>query len=450
MGGPVPGSRDVGATPGTVPVRAAGGAAGNGARSAAEHPISHYFFSALLEARVRNEGEAKPFGRLWDIGVRDTGTYPQAVSLEVRTPGGQRRVLAWSAVKSLGASEIILRPGGEAALEADFWVRRDVLDDQVVDVSGARVLRVNDVHLLWAEGRLTLGHVEIGALGLLRRLGVERLAQFLMQWLFDYTIKDRFVSWRYVEVVAPGGSPGGMRMTAALATSLMEVRPAELADILEQLGTQDRQALFNTLSPEAAADTLEKVDPGVQRSLLSQEEPGKAADILEEMPSQEAADVLRDLHGPDAQRILNKMETGAAESVRTILAHEESTAGGVMSTLCIEAAPEEPAGQLMERVRRAAPEAEVLSHIYVLDPARRLLGVLTMRELLAAPPDAKVEDIMVREVVEARPDLRVADLARLFIKYGFRNIPVVDERGVFLGAVRLRHVLRAIGPLLKE
>jgi len=412
----------------------------------AQPPAGTYcYLSNLLGTRVFADGEAAPLGRLRDIGFRAGAPYPPAVGLEVAARKGGAIVLPWQAVAEFSPSRILARKSNEPPPQADFWVRRDVLDDQVVDLSGAKVRRVNDVQLLYAEGRLVPAHVEIGVRGILRRLGVERPVLALLHWLFDYTPKERFVSWRHVQVMGPGGV-----RVATLADRLADLHPAEIADILEELGVQERQALLHTLDPETAADALEEADPDVQRTFMAQEEPGKAADILEEMPAQEAAELLRELPDPEAQRIISRMELEAAEDVREILAHEEESAGSVMSTSCIEVRPDDTAGDVLDFVRARAEEIGVVNIIYLLDEARRLVGVVSLRELLAAPPDARLASLMTTHLVKVEPDASLRDLARLFAKYGLRAIPVVDENGEFLGAVRLKDVLTELAPMVRE
>jgi magnesium transporter len=317
-----------------------------------------------------------------------------------------------------------------------------------VDVSGAQVLRVNDVHLIYSERKLIFGHVEVGMLGILRRLRFDRFVVWLVRWLFDYTIKESFVTWRHIQVLSPGGVPGGLRVST-LPARLADVHPAELADIMEDLGTKDRQVLFNGLPVEAAAEALEEVTPEYQRTLVAQGEPDRVADILEEMPSQEAAEVLRDM-GPDAQTIINRMDAESAQTMKTILAHEEKTAGGVMATLCVEAKPEEHAPAVLERMRSLAGDVEVFDYVYVLDGERHLLGVLSLRELIHADGQVALETIMTRHVITAGPDTPLRDVARSFVKYGVSAIPVVDAQNVFLGAVRVNSALEETASLAPE
>ncbi len=410
--------------------------------------VEFYNLSDLLGCPVRYENETRPFASLYDIGGSTATAYPLAAALEVSPRKGSRMQLPWSAVTSMTTRETVVRRTTDPAPAADFWARRDVLDDQVVDVSGAQVLRVNDVHLIYSDNKLIFGHVEIGMRGILRRLRFEKAVNFLTQWLFDYTIKDSFVTWRHIQVMSPGGVPGGLKVDK-LSDRLAGIHPAELADILEQLGVTDRQALFNSMSVETAADALEEVTPEYQRTLVSHGEPGRVADILEEMPPDEAAEVLRDL-GPDAQNIINRMEDDAASELQTILSHKEKSAGGVMDTNCIEAQPNDTAASILERIPKLTETVEVYSLIYIVDGSRVLQGVLSLRELFRAPPEATLKSLISHELITVNPETRLKDVAREFAKYGFQAVPVIDDQGVLLGVVRYDNVLSELADLLND
>jgi len=412
-------------------------------------PVVFYNLSDLLGCPVRYEDERRPFAHLCDIGGSTLTAYPLSTALEL-TPckGRAHSFLPWSAVLSMTVAETVVRRTTETAPPADFWARRDVLDDQVVDVSGAQVLRVNDVHLIYSNNKLIFGHVEIGLRGILRRLRFERTVNFLAQWLFDYTIKDSFVTWRHIQVMSPGGVPGGLRVDR-LSDRLADIHPAELADILEQLGVKDRQALFNSMSVETAADALEEVNPEFQRTLVSHGEPGRVADILEEMPPDEAADVLRDL-GPDAQTIINRMEGEAASEVQTLLSHKEESAGGVMDSSCIEALPGDTVASILDRIPKLTDTVEVYNLIYIIDENRVLKGVLSLRELFRAPPAVTLESLISHELITVNPETRLKDVARAFAKYGFQAVPVVNADGILQGVVRYDSVLSHLADFLND
>ncbi|GEM_PF-230989 len=411
--------------------------------------VVFYNLSDLLGCPIRYEDEARPFARLYDIGGSTATAYPLAIALELTPRKGRLHTFVpWNAVLSMTVTETVVRRITEPAPTADFWARRDVLDDQVVDVSGAQVVRVNDVHLIYSDNKLIFGHVEIGLRGILRRLRFEKTVNFLTQWLFDYTIKDSFVTWRHIQVMSPGGVPGGLRVDK-LSDRLADIHPAELADILEQLGVKDRQALFNSMTVETAADALEEVTPEYQRTLVSHGEPGRVADILEEMPADEAAEVLRDL-GPDAQNIISRMEGDAASEVKTLLSHKEESAGGVMDSNCIEAQLGDTVASILERIPKLTETVEVYNLIYIVDENRVLKGVLSLRELFRASPMAPLEGLVSHELITVHPETRLKDVAREFAKYGFQAVPVVNDDGVLQGVVRYDSVLSHLADFLND
>lgn len=413
-------------------------------------PVREYFLSRLLRWTVYLEGDSKPVGRLSDIGVHsETGPYPLAVCLEVKPRRGGMIIVPWSDVLEFGPQSVLARRPEGPSPAADIWLRRDVLDDQVVDLSGAKVVRVNDVHLLHAEGQLIVGHVAVGMRSILRRLGFERPVAALLRWLLDYGIKDKFVTWRAVELMSSGAASRQLKVSAA-PLALEEMHPADLADIIEELGLREGHALLSRLPVGTAAETLEEMEPEFQRALISRHKPDTAADILDEMDAEEAAGVLRDLHDDDAQHIISRMDSEAAEDVRTLLAYEDESVGSLMTTECLEARPDERAAKVLQRVRSLAEGVAVLNYAYVLDEGRGLAGVVSLRELLCAPPDAVVSSLMTTHVVHVPPDARMKEVARLFGKYGFRALPVVDVGGEFLGAVRLRSVLDALSPFFGD
>ncbi len=419
------------------------------ASAAAAPAVEYFYLPQLLGTPVRREDEKRPFGRLYDLGGSRLTSYPQAVAVEVKCHGGKRLKLPWASVKKLSPCEIVVGCTDETAPAPDFWGRRDVLDDQVVDVSGARVLRVNDVHLIYSNGTLVFAHVEVGTLGILRRLHFDRSVNFLMNWFLDHTVKEKFVTWKHLEVLSPGGVPGGVRISGA-PERFSDIHPAELADIMEELGVRDRKAFFDALAPEDAAETLEEVTPELQRTLMSQVEPDKAADILEEMPTTEAAEVLRDLYTPDAQNIISKLDAETAADVKMHLEHGEETAGGIMATSWLEAAPGETAGAVMARIRKQADDAEVFTYVFVVGPGRRLLGVVSLRELICAGDADPVETLMAADPVTVTPETDLKEVGRLFVKYAFRAIPVVDQDQKLVGAVRLKTIVAERAHLLKE
>ncbi len=413
--------------------------------------------SLLLGRRVRDEKTGLPVGRFYEAAAQVENVYPRLARIFIRSrlvPWPFYQVVPWEAVRKFDLDGIIvdacaLQPISDpAAAPGEILLREEVLDQQIVDVGGAKVVRVNDLHLLRAEGYVLVAHVDVGTLGLVRRLGFERPFSSLVEWLFGYKMKERLVGWKHVQLIPePEESPHkGTKLS--LAGHLAELHPADLADIMEELDPRTRETVFQSLPLEAAADALEETQINVQKGLIEAVTDEVAADIIEQMPEDAAADILGDLSKPHAEEILEEMDREKAEKVRKLLVHPDETAGGLMSTEIVRLRNERTAGDALETIRRNAEELEVVYHLFSVDDAGRLRGVMTMKELLRAPEETPLDDLLSRKVISVPPEADKDEVARLFTKYGFRSIPVVNDEGFLMGAIRFRAIVSAIAPEL--
>jgi Mg/Co/Ni transporter MgtE len=323
------------------------------------------------------------------------------------------------------------------------YLREEILDKQIVDTFGAKVVRVNDLQFLQLDSQLRLVHVDVGFKGLMRRVGWEKCICAAIHWLFSYDIPDRFIGWKYVQVIT-GGEPLHLSVSQK---KLSELHPAELADILEDLSGHDRSAIFHALDTETAADALEEIDdPKLQKALIETVSVEKASDIIEEMSPNEAADLLADLPQDRADEILQEMNEETAEDLRELLVHEEETAGGIMTTSLLSLPPELTVASAMARLQQEAADLDILYYVYLLDPGGGLSGVVSMRDLLTALPQQRLSEIQTTRLITVNLQAKQDDVVDLLIKYGFRAIPVVDDQNHLKGAVRLRAALEILAP----
>jgi magnesium transporter len=427
------------------------------ANPAIERDSPFLFFSSLIKKPIREEGSGRFVGRVADLTARPEEMYPRVRDVLVSPGRGRSLVrLPWDRVVERTNREIRVRAGATESLqpaqpaEGEMLLRDEFLDRQIVDIGGAKIVRVNDLHLLEANHALWLVHMDIGTRGLLRRLGFERRASAAIRWLFDYDLPNRFISWKYVQPL-PSSSPanhGSMKLTIP-QKRLVELHPADLADILEELNARERQAMMAALPLETAAEALENAEPEVQKSVIEEIHEEKAADILEEMSPTEAADILGDLTDEKAENILDAMEPSQAEDVRELLEHGEDTAGGLMTTSFLSLPPDETVEHALDLVRKRAGEVDVYSYVYVVSPDEHLLGVVNLRELLGAPPQAPLDKIATRKVVTVDPVQSPREVAKLFAKYAFRAIPVVGPEGKLEGVIRFRNLVEAVAPHLE-
>jgi len=348
-------------------------------------------------------------------------------------------------IEQQGSIRSDVAPSGEHALgENELFLRDALLDKQIVDTNGAKIRRVNDLQFLRSHDRLHLVHVDVGFRGLMRRVGLERAMDLLLQSLFDYDLPNQFISWKYVQ---PVSSPDLLRLSIA-QNRLAQLHPADLADIIEDLDIHQRTAVFQSLDVETAAETLEETDPRIQVSLIETVAADKASDIIEEMSLSEAADLLGDLPRDKAEGILKEMEREIAEDVKELLAHPEEEAGGLMTTAYLSVAPDTTAASALEILRREAMELDFVYYVYVLDPDERLLGMLSLRELLAAAPEAKMADLMDTRFVTVPLNEEPDEIAEQFAKYGVMALPVVDREERMKGVIPFRNLLELVAPKL--
>jgi len=323
----------------------------------------------------------------------------------------------------------------------DMHLVRDVLDKQIIDTDGMRVVRVNDLELTRVNGSIYVANVDISGVGLVRRLGLGSLADRLTAHSRPSELPS-IISWDNIELLS-----GDQPMRLKVPTSKMaDLHPADLAEILSDLTRLEGSKILDTLDIETLADTLEEVEPDFQASLIESMSDDRVADVLEEMAPDEAADLLAELPQDRKHELLKLMEDDEAEDVRKLLTYPEDTAGGIMNTEYFVVPSYFNAAQVLERLRETAPEAETIYYIYVADHDEHLLGVFSLRQLVLAQPDALVTDFMEKRVVTVDLTDSQEDCAQVVSKYNLLAVPVVDDEMRIHGIVTADDALDKIIP----
>ena len=217
---------------------------------------------------------------------------------------------------------------------------------------------------------------------------------------------------------------------------------------MEELNPSERAAILNGLEAETAVEVLTETDPEVQAGIIQMLEPEKASDLLEMMEPDEAADILGDLPHAKAQELLEEMEPTEAEDLAELLEHEGDTAGGLMTTAYVAVHPETRVNEALEKLRALADEVETIYYLYVTDPAGRLVGVVSLRELMLAQPEQPLYEIMVTQAITVRPEASIREVAETLSKYNLVALPVVDEDGRLEGIVTVDDVLDDLIPMI--
>ena len=412
------------------------------------------FLTEILGAEVIDVRQRRT-GAVRDLTVHVQEPYPIVTGLVL----SRRRELAipWSEVRTFAAvtREVALRSSREEiesrrADPDDIWLARDVLDKQVVDTDGRRVVRVNDLQLVESGGRLLLVGADIGVRGILRRLGVEGFAKRLAR-LFGRDLPMALVSW---EVVDPLNSVPDRQKPASddavrlriSGRRIARLHPADIADIVEELGAKERKTVFDTLTEEVAADTLEEMELEDQVSVIEHMDARRASEILDDMPPDEVADILTELPEDVAQQLLGLMKKDEAEDVKELLAYEEDTAGGLMTTEYVAVSENLTAQECIDELRRLEPDAESVYYVFVVDGDEHLKGVLSLRDLIVARPDQPISSIMIRDVIAVHPDDDAKEVAAVLSKYNLLAVPVVDDEFRIQGLVTVDDALDAVLP----
>jgi Mg/Co/Ni transporter MgtE len=330
--------------------------------------------------------------------------------------------------------------------QGELLLKDALLDKQVVDTDGAKIRRVNDLQFLKTSQGMHLVHVDVGFRGVIRRMGLIKPFDIIFQGLFDYKLPNQFISWKFVQ---PVHSPDLLRLNIT-QNRLGKIHPADLADILEEMDIKQRAAVFQALDVETAAETLEETDPKVQVSLINDLNSEKASDIIEEMSLSEAADLIADLPKAKAEGILNEMEKDIADDVKELLTHPEREAGGMMTTSYLSFRPSMTVKETLERFRQEAADIEMVYYVYVTDDEEHLLGVVTLRDLILADQDKKLEELMDERVISVKLDDNDDTIAEQFAKYGVTAIPVVDENDRMQGTIMFKNLLEVVAPQLEK
>ncbi len=391
--------------------------------------------------------DGERMGRLEDLlaSIRGDMPHPTVVALAVRWRG-QILLVPFADVAVLVAPVIPLNRCLKDIVpyqpnESDLYLARDVLDKQIIDTNGVRVVRVNDLELARVNGHFYVANVDVGGLGLLRRLGMARGVQRIAGRL-GRRMPPGIIAWDDVELL-PGNQPLRLRVTSDKMT---ELHPADLAEVISHLNRSESGKFLEALDVKTLADTLEEVEPEFQASLVETMPDEKVADVLEEMAPDEAADLLAEIPEDRSQELLKLMERDEAEDVRKLLAYPVESAGGIMTTDYISIRPDLTAAQAIAVLRETAHEVETISDVYVTDREGRLTGMFSLRDLVLAKPDARVAEFMQSRVVSLNLLDSQDEVAHLIAKYNLSAVPVVDEERRLHGIVTADDALDKIIP----
>jgi sporulation protein YlmC with PRC-barrel domain len=403
--------------------------------------FNEIYLSAVLGKTVINSKGDK-LGTLRDLVMVPGDVFPEVSHIVIKGRKGLKS-LPWNEVALFTHVVIsvtgVHTPGltGFKPREGEILVMRDLLDKQIVDVDGAKVVRVNDIKLGNLNHKLCIFSVDIGFRGLLRRLGYERLGDKISKTL-GKDIPNTEISWEYVQPLEANSS----KLALNIARDQMnEMHPADLADIIENIPIQSIRTVLDSIDAETTGETLYELESDMRNLVISQLDNEQMSDILEEMEPDEAADVLSDLPEQKAQELLDMMDQEDAEDIQELLEHEEDSAGGLMTPDYLRLSPDITVGRALEILKECANDVETIYYGYVVSANDQLEGVVSFKGLIMNPPGTHITDIMEENIKFVRIDADPEDMLETLAKYDLIAIPVLDFEEKMAGIVTVDDVL---------
>ncbi len=316
-------------------------------------------------------------------------------------------------------------------LENGLFLVENILDKQIVDLNGRKLVRVNDIRLATLPTGTYAIAVDIGIEGLLRRIGIGAPIKKILS-LLKIILPSKFILWDDVQAIDHSNSR--IRLSKSSA-KLHTIHPSDLADILEDLGKKSGISLFTSLDEEKAADVLEELEPPVQVHIIENLPVNKAADVLEKMPADEAADIIDELEDEKAELLLREMDLETSQEVRDLLEYPDNSVGSLMTTDFLSFKPDLTVEQVLEELRSKKPESSELYNLFVTEKNDELIGTFDLRDLVVSSPGTKVSQIMKSDPVFLFDDQKVQDIAEIISKYNLLAVPVVDGENQLQGMV---------------
>jgi CBS domain-containing protein/sporulation protein YlmC with PRC-barrel domain len=399
--------------------------------------MSTIALTELLGAAVADSsGVAR--GRVREVAITPAEDRAHVSTLIVRTKEGDRQ-LPFSSVSSLNGG---IRSSSSAskwpAVESEglFLLERDLLDQQIIDVHGRKVVRVNDVDLhpetSGGQVQLKVGSVDVGARGAVRRLLKGLVPMGALRPMLE-RIPPRLIPWDFVDLIET--DPARRVKLKISHDRLAKLHPADIADIIEELAPSERQAVFQTLDEEVAAGALEEVKPKVQKSIVESLGSERAAEIVEEMNPDAAADLLADLPDESTSEILKEMQPEEREEVAELLEFRENTAAGRMNTEYVALDSRATVNDAIEAMRRFEGGIESVHTIFLVDGQEKLVGEVPLARLVLAKFEDKLMALTGEPLISCHAGAREKEVTELFDKYNLVVLPVVDDSGVLTGVI---------------
>ncbi len=400
---------------------------------------------ALLIGTPVTDRQGGVRGRLKDIAVF-TGDSAGSVSGMVLGTRDGAKMVAVEDVRQTPAGTLELRDGAVLqSLRGDenfLFLQQDLMDRQIIDVHGRKVVRVNDVDLRWfpddSGARLHVAEVEVGLRGAVRRL-LKGLVPRSSLESFTRRFTPAVIPWEFVDVIEV--DPARRVKLKIEHARLSEMHPADIAEILEELAPAERDAVFVSLDEEIAADALEEVEPRLQKSLLESLDSGRVADIVEEMDPGAAADLLAELPDERSEAILEEMQPAERHEVEELLEFREDSAAGKMTTDYVKVSASATVGDAVRALRDYDGDLENVTEVYLTGEDDTLRGAVPVARLVVSLPETRIVVLAEPRVLSCPAEAHQNEVAELFDKYNLHALPVVNSANRLVGVIQADHVI---------
>jgi CBS domain-containing protein len=388
----------------------------------------------------------RKIGKVGDVVAVDQGKVAEVTHLQIVRPFGEPPLLVPMAkVRSLTPREIVLDIGDpreyvRPIAPEEVPLRDYLLDKKILDTDDREVEVVYDVRLAFTGGHIYVVDVDISRYGLLVRLGLKGLAAFLYRRAG--AARKRLIPWSYVQSLPPqlGTLEGNLKLNI-LKEKLSDIHPVDLADILEELDSSQRALLLGGLETEHASDTLEEIDPAVQRDIVFSLSKERVAELIREMTPGQAADIISVLPAAEKRAIMKLLEPAQAAKIDEIMEKQDTTILNFATPNFLKCSPETTVEQARNQLRDTAKSTDVVMYFYIVDESGKLLGVVDIKEVFVAQDTERLKDLMVENVISLDKDATMKQAADMFLRYGFRALPITDGNDIILGVVPYRDVM---------
>lgn len=407
-----------------------------------------FYLSAMLGMPVYDSTGEK-LGIVSDLAISTGEVFPRITSLAFKGPGRTPFMISWRKyVEDYTDDKVVLNTEAfnirfSYLQPREILLARDLLDKQIVDTQGLKIVRVNDLKISPSGSQLRLLGAEVGVRGILRGLHpLLEKAVVGIGGLFNIDIKEQIIAWNYMDLLDRDLSKVQLSVTHK---RLEELHPADVADILEQLDPRQRAEVFRHLDAERSAEVIAELEDEFQAEALEDLDVAEVSGLLGHMDPDDAADIIRDLPYEKAERLLRLMGVDDAAEIRSLLGYKDDTAGGMMTTRFVSMFEDDTVGDTIEVLRGLDEDFPMVHYVYVLEEdSEKLTGILSLRTLVLAQPSTVLSDIMFTDVITVDPNEDEDEVAADISKYDMVALPVVDESGHMLGLVTVDDAIEVI------